>query len=101
MSSPQTVCLSKVSEIIPPDQTFSGDHSRCGATGDSAHTVTHCPKYRRRTSEDRESQNPPIPTPMEGHLINRRNIEKQSGANDAEVSSGLAEKKRKSSDTFI
>ena len=54
--------------------------SRCGETGDKAHTVSYCPKKLRRVSsggrkvfecQDEEAEDPRIPTPMVGHLINR------------------------------
>ena len=53
---------------------------RCGETGDKAHTVSYCPKKLRRVSsggrrvsesQDEEPEDPRIPTPMVGHLINR------------------------------
>ena len=55
--------------------------SRCGETGDKAHTVSYCPKkLRRRLSSEsgarEEEDDPRIPTPMVGHLINRMMLER-------------------------
>ena len=60
--------------------------SRCGETGDKAHTVSYCPKKLRngvrRMSEDREDDHddPRIPTPMVGHLINRMMLERAANS---------------------
>ena len=57
--------------------------SRCGETGDRAHTVSYCPKKLRtgrRMSDgarEEESEDPRIPTPMVGHLINRMMLERE------------------------
>ena len=56
--------------------------SRCGDTGDKAHTVSYCPtklRARRLSSEGgarEEDTDPRIPTPMVGHLINRMMLER-------------------------
>ena len=65
--------------------------SRCGETGDRAHTVSYCPRKLRaggrRLSSDggtREEgeDDPRIPTPMVGHLINRMMLERAAGERD-------------------
>ena len=54
----------------------------CGQSGDKAHTVSYCPNIRR-SKAGKENENPPIPTPMPGHLINvARNKRREAGTVD-------------------
>jgi len=53
---------------------------KCGESGDKAHTISYCPskKLKRKASEEQENHeddDPRIPKPMIGHLINRMMIE--------------------------